>query len=74
MDRSAVEESHNDSLIICVSCRMHVVCHYRLSVSLLYIPQSLLALEYLRLSHTIICWSFEFLDVVMGEVVPHRIL
>lgn len=32
------------------------------------------ALEGLELSHTILCWSFEFLDVVMGEVSPRRIL
>lgn len=32
------------------------------------------ALECLKPSHTIICWSFEFLDVVVGEVSPQRVL
>lgn len=43
-------------------------------VSLRYIPQSRFAPECLKLSHTIIRWSFEFLDVVMGEVLPQRVL
>lgn len=32
------------------------------------------ALECLKPSHTIICWSFEFLDVVIGEVSPQHVL
>lgn len=53
---------------------MHMGFKCMFFVSPLYTLEVLCATELLRLSHMIICWSFEFLDVVMEEVLPRHVL